>query len=283
MQCLSPLGIWHNDPDRPGFTKFDMVPCGKCEACKENYIKDWTFRIQQDCENAYNAFFVTLTYNDENLPKHVNKEDVQNFFKRLRNRCVKFSYYGRTVRYFLTSEYGPLHDRPHYHAIIIDVVPLSGDPRDCIDQAWGKGFVTVEHIYGGAIPYVLKYVFKDQEGLSPELQQTIFHLQSKKLGQSFLNEHNKTNISRRRLTYIPIETRKARMPRYFQEKIYGSDGRRSVFGEARRLYESAQRLEFLTSTELRLRAIQEWQEQIDYKDDKRRRRFFQRLGIRYPR
>lgn len=276
--------------ERPGFTKMDLVPCGKCEACRENYVKDWTFRISQEADNSVNAFFVTLTYSDENLPDKVNKEDVQKHFKRLRKMCKppKSRKYPDSnfppFKYFLTTEYGPLHNRPHYHAIYLNVIPIDDvlSPRDVIDKSWNLGFTYIGGVTSGSIKYVLKYVFKDAD-VPDNLKDSIFHIQSKGLGKVFCNEHNKYSISSRNLTYIPIKDGKKRMPRYISEKLYGQEQRRLVFGEAGRLFESSQNLELLSSAELRVRAVQEWQKQVDYQNDLRRRRFFQKLGIRYPR
>ena len=287
MQCFSPIGVKHLDKIYKTL-KIDLVPCGKCPACIENRLNDWVFRVQQESDWSLNSYFVTLTYNDENLPDYVNKEDVQKFFKRLRQNCKppKSRKYPDSrfppLKYFLTSEYGEQFSRPHYHAIIMNVIPLDDaeSPHDVIESSWNKGFISVFPTTSGRIRYVLKYMFKDAD-LPPDKQETIFSLKSNGLGKQFLNEHNKTNISSRDLTYIPIADGKARMPRYFQEKIYGNR-RGLVFGKARRLYELSKSLESMSDEQLSRHFIEERQKQIAYLDGERRRRFFQRLGIRYP-
>jgi hypothetical protein len=60
--------------------------------------------------------FVTLTYNDENLPHDLSLDPkhFQRFIRKLRKRCGK-------VRYYHCGEYGDETDRPHYHAILFGV------------------------------------------------------------------------------------------------------------------------------------------------------------------
>lgn len=288
MQCFSPIGVKHLHKIYKTLT-VDLVPCGKCPACINNRLNDWVFRVQQESDWSINSYFVTLTYNDENLPDFVNKDDVQKFFKRLRQNCKppKSRKYPDSnfppLKYFLTSEYGSQFYRPHYHAILMNVIPLSDgeSPHDVIERSWNKGFVSVFPTTSGRIRYVLKYMFKDPS-YPDALKDSIFSLKSNGLGKKFLNEYNINNIRSRNLTYIPIDNGKARMPRYFQEKIYG-DRRRFVFGKARRLYELNKGLESMSDKQLQLHFAEERQKQIAYLDADRRRRFFQGLGIRYPR
>lgn len=62
--------------------------------------------------------FITLTYDDEHLPRNgsLHYPDVQKFLKRLRKtRPVG------TVRHYVAGEYGGETDRPHYHACLFGV------------------------------------------------------------------------------------------------------------------------------------------------------------------
>ena len=76
------------------------------------------------------ACFITLTYDDNHLPKDhsLNKEHFQDFLKRFRKSINK--QYGskineegvrvpvNPIRYFMAGEYGDHSWRPHYHAIL---------------------------------------------------------------------------------------------------------------------------------------------------------------------
>jgi len=63
-----------------------------------------------------NSSVVTLTYNEEHLPKdgRLKHNDFQRFMKRLRISRG----HEKPVRYFMCGEYGGETSRPHYHAII---------------------------------------------------------------------------------------------------------------------------------------------------------------------
>lgn len=140
------------------------VPCGKCLECRKEQQDSWTTRIYQEllgCQGK--AIFVTLTYNEDAVPRvihegkeylELNKRDVQNWLKRYRIRQerdfnVKFrhnrNYKKKTLKYFLCGEYGSVTHRPHYHMIIFnftekDFLPLK------IDWESNYGFTQVKPI-----------------------------------------------------------------------------------------------------------------------------------------
>ena len=78
--------------------------------------------------------FITLTYNDENLPERgrLKYEDFVLFMKRLRKK------HGENIRFYMCGEYGDL-DRPHYHAIIFN--------HDWDDKTYFKTSNSKEKIY----------------------------------------------------------------------------------------------------------------------------------------
>ena len=97
----------------PIYVKEMIVPCGKCFTCRSKYRLSWQLRLQHELLSYnYNAMFLTLTYDDDNLPTNETlvKKDVQDFIKRLR----KF-YNDVKIRYFAVGEYGSEKHRPHYH------------------------------------------------------------------------------------------------------------------------------------------------------------------------
>jgi hypothetical protein len=74
--------------------------------------------------------FITLTFNDEHLPKNkmLSKRTFQLFMKRLR-RSTQYDYseiktkklkrtQAKTIRYYHCGEYGDKFKRPHYHALL---------------------------------------------------------------------------------------------------------------------------------------------------------------------
>lgn len=153
---LKPVGISQKDvllseDARMASTPF---PCGKCLHCRINKSREWKFRIILESLCYENNCFVTLTYDDEHIPRdwNLSKEDYQNFLKLLR-----YNLPDRTIRYFIVGEYGNDKGRPHYHAILFNV---GMHEASAIRKAWGKGFIHVGEVNKDTASYVTSYVTK---------------------------------------------------------------------------------------------------------------------------
>lgn len=87
-------------------------PCGQCMPCLFNRRRMWTHRIMLESKMSKDNAFVTLTYDDDNLPKDgsLNKRDLQLFMKSFR-----YSIAPVRVRFYGVGEYGERTQRPHYH------------------------------------------------------------------------------------------------------------------------------------------------------------------------
>lgn len=131
MSCFSPLQAWRGKFGKSGkrsivFRRSEadghceshelLLPCGQCVGCKLEYSRQWAMRCVHEASLYSENCFVTLTYNEANLPRDgmLCLRDFQLFMKRLR----KFS--GRGVRFFACGEYGSDKGRPHYHACIFN-------------------------------------------------------------------------------------------------------------------------------------------------------------------
>lgn len=116
--------------------------------------------------------FITLTYNQENLPFDcgLHKEHFQKFFKRLRKRYPK-----KKIRYFHCGEYGEKTNRPHYHACIFGLdfedkelyktqSGINLYVSNTLNSVWGHGFTTVGDVTFESAAYVARYVLKKITG-----------------------------------------------------------------------------------------------------------------------
>lgn len=92
------------------------VPCGRCISCRLERSRQWAIRCINESQMYDDNCFITLTYNDEHIPRNgsLKVKDFQKFMKRLRKK------YGPDVRFFHCGEYGEKYNRPHYHAIIFN-------------------------------------------------------------------------------------------------------------------------------------------------------------------
>lgn len=115
-----------------------QVPCGKCELCQKArvdayFIRNYFEFLHTTLACRGSAWFVTLTYSPDLLPKHspldvdeetgeikgylpptpcFDKVHIQTFLKRLRK------YTGFDMKYFIVTEFGGEFGRPHYHGIL---------------------------------------------------------------------------------------------------------------------------------------------------------------------
>ena len=108
------------------------VPCGRCLGCRAAKSKEWAQRLLNEQAYWRTESFITLTYDDKNLPEggKLVKSDLQLFFKRLRKNI------DWPIKYYACGEYGDVTFRPHYHAIVFGI-----DKRDSknIIKSWDKG------------------------------------------------------------------------------------------------------------------------------------------------
>lgn len=172
-----------------------QVPCGKCSACLRNKQISWCNRLQLHAKYYMYSHFVTLTYDDYNLPFFsfstgeifslrskfgddsnyvvmsvhdydcdavpcLDKLDIQRFIKSIKDLCnrrlkTKFSY-------FLCGEYGMQSYRPHYHLLIFHNSPeLYDNIIPTIRQKWNRGNIQVGTCTDASIAYCTKYIMKE--------------------------------------------------------------------------------------------------------------------------
>lgn len=106
-------------PDKEGELH---LPCGKCDECLTLRSVGWATRARHEISLHQNNCFLTLTYDDDNLPSDlVLKEPFQKFMKRLRDKSKK------KLSYMVSHEYGSKTARPHHHCIIFGWEPKSYD------------------------------------------------------------------------------------------------------------------------------------------------------------
>ena len=121
MHCIRPIQLF----DTKKHT-FRIVPCGRCMPCRINKTQAWVLRLEFEKSNCEKSAFVTLTYDDEHLPKDcsLNKRDVQLFFKRMRKAGLQF-------RYYCVGEYGEnelkYYDPNYVDLMILDLEHINQD------------------------------------------------------------------------------------------------------------------------------------------------------------
>lgn len=182
MPCFKPLKAFRGRQPGPSgkvpvvFKQEDScgigvdLPCGQCVGCRLERSRQWAVRCMHEASLHDFNCFVTLTYNDDKLPRDGSlvKRHFQLFCKRLRKRVGAF-------RFFHCGEYGEQLARPHYHACIFGYdfpdkvfhsersgVVLYESPL--LEEVWGLGYCTVGALTFESAAYVARYVMKKVTG-----------------------------------------------------------------------------------------------------------------------
>lgn len=173
--CLTPRRIKIDPENKIHFSNIEnvygkeyLIDCGQCLECQKKYSRSWLVRLIMEFQDYKDTtYFITLTYNDDNLPVSLSKRHVQLFLKRLRKEVGKF-------RYFLVGEYGGTTYRPHYHLIIfgVDFYKFGASHFEIkngnqyfsskvIEKTWDKGFNFVSKCFSvSSFAYVCQYANK---------------------------------------------------------------------------------------------------------------------------
>lgn len=153
MRCLRPAYVAYGD--RQG-----LYRCGKCYHCRVVRQRHWVYRLSGELATSVDARFLTLTYNDEHMPRCGSvgvliKDHVQRYLKRVRKQLQ-----GIDVRYFAAGEYGEKTGRPHYHIVMFFDSQLSDEMKLSLTRCWEYGFVQDLPVRQEALAYVAGYVSK---------------------------------------------------------------------------------------------------------------------------
>lgn len=208
-----------------------QVPCGTCILCRQEQARQQAIRIAHEAQQHEANCFVTLTYDDNNLPKYgsLQYSDLQKFWKRARKE------FG-TLRYYAVGEYGDKSMRAHYHACIFGhdftegrIITTESPHRLWINplltRCWGLGNVSVGALNFATARYTAQYVTKklrsgqkyvrtDEETgeLIPLEQPRAF--MSKNLGRTWWDQWNHTVTAHDR---VIIDARPQKPPRAYDK------------------------------------------------------------------
>lgn len=201
----------------------------------------WTLRLLFEFMSHEESCFVTLTYDNDNLPYNIYGEpqlcklDIQLFMKRLRKMFT-----GKEIRYYCAGEYGERTKRPHYHLILfgVDFNRFGLDihkSSHILARLWTYGHnqvgTTTVHSIQYVAGYVLKkFVNKKKDTITPE-----FTLMSRRPGigfyayESYIKLYNNNSSFRNYFdkehklpSTVSFNGRTYPLDRYFKWKLYNS-------------------------------------------------------------
>ncbi|WGL31295.1 replication initiator protein [Dipodfec virus UOA04_Rod_862] len=268
MACYHPIEAWDITPDlhdafterKISFHAFSdlqrkkmiqqgrrlLLPCRKCVGCRLAKSREWANRVIMEQIYHEDAYFLTLTYDDEHLPAahalsasgsslsvHATlvKSDLQKFFKRLRKNS------GQKFRYFAAGEYGTSTYRPHYHVLLFglslnDLQVLSKNfagsqyfTSDLIAKSWDFGYHILGQVTWQSAAYTARYTMKKAThgfdkryyvvaGIEPEFQTMSL---KPAIGAQYLFDHPEIMLYDTFSVSTPQGGRKMRPPEYFRK------------------------------------------------------------------
>lgn len=181
MACTHPLDAYKSPggaivfDSRRGYADLPLkLNCGRCIGCKIDRARAWTVRLLHEGQMHEKKCFITLTYDNENLPNNLslNVQDWQHFAKRVRKNLGP-------LRYYHVGEYGSpdhtkacpanctsQHQRPHFHACIFGqdfqhkFTPQQqhSSKSKLLQNLWKMGFTTIGAFNEQTAAYCARYI-----------------------------------------------------------------------------------------------------------------------------
>jgi len=203
-----------------------------------------------EMKEAFSAYFVTLTYTDQTVPRTDNGtthnfDDHKEFIKQLKyyekpsrlklriqfsleewlrkERGVRINRKAQKLKYFGVCEYGGQTGRTHWHYIIFNLVDVNN-----ITRAWTNGRVHVDECNINTIDYTLKYMLKNDDESKDDTRERSKSFMSKGIGEAaadaafikFISETDNNTLGTDRGSIIGI-------PRYYRKKYLTEEQRKA--------------------------------------------------------
>lgn len=255
MPCYHPIPAYQDKPGEevrlwpPVGTANMEIPCGGCLGCKCTKATEWARRAVHEAKTWKYNCFLTLTYNNEELPAdgQLVPQDLQKFLKRLRRYRDRRHpaldterHLPLGLRYLASGEYGSSGGRPHYHLLLFncafnDQYQVGADLYESplVNKTWEKGTHKLASLTGASANYVAQYTVKkmgathhNPDGVvipAPFIRMSL----KPAIGAQWLNEY------KRDLThgYLVTDGQKGRIPRAYTKRLAAGTRTDSLLAE----------------------------------------------------
>ena len=243
MSCVKPYIIQLKN------NEIAKTDCGRCMQCRIKKQSELKFLAERELLNYYQngqgASFVTLTYNDDNIPfVHLPtgnyyrgllnmcstrnevyftlcRKDISDFLKRVR-RNMDYHKCKIDFKVLYCGEFGGQTDRPHAHIIFLGLSDVLA--KTFTSKCWKFGLCDVGPLSAGGIDYVTKYYLKS-ETYDPRIKalfhhckvETPFVYHSVNLGKKWLFE-NAEKLSDKHFSFY-CRGKQQLLPKYVRDFI----------------------------------------------------------------
>lgn len=200
--------------------------------------------MHESTMHPFNSF-VTLTYNDDNLPPDgsLHYADFQLFMKRLR------SAFGGGIRFYMCGEYGENTFRPHFHACLFNCFFPDRQYLSLLDSGskiyrspalealWPHGFSSIGDVTFESAAYVARYICKKITGPSADAHYSrvdfstgeIYHVTPEfsrmslkpGIGATWFAKYHADVFDR---DYVIVRGAKSKPPRYYDNLLKARPG-----------------------------------------------------------
>ncbi len=175
-----------------------QLNCGKCMGCKLEKARDWAIRCSHEAQMHEENTFVTLTYNEKNLPIQngiatLRPRDFQLFMKKLRKRR------DHKILYFQSGQYGKL-GRPHHHALLFGCDfsdrtfwRRSGDfniyRSEELEKIWPQGHSEIGTVTFESAGYIARYTMNETQQLGGRKPEYLTMSRRPGIGNTWLKKY----------------------------------------------------------------------------------------------
>lgn len=226
--------------------KSQTIPCGQCVGCRLERSRQWAVRCMHEASMHEFNSFITLTYNDLNVPEDFSLDysHFQDFMKRFKRKVHrKFgSAAAREIRFYMCGEYGEQFDRPHFHACIFGfdfpdkrlwTKTDSGAViyrSEFLESLWTFGYSSIGDVNFQSAAYVARYVMKKVTGKPSDAHYALaspitgevfnrvpeFNRMSLKpgIGATWFQKYSSDVFPH---DYVVVNGKKAKPPRYYDK------------------------------------------------------------------
>lgn len=249
MSCFHPRAAWMPVRDlgegmRPVFRRPVVgadyqrldLPCKKCAGCRLDTAREWGLRAAHEAQMHKWNCFVTLTYDQQNLPFRgmLRVKDFDKFIVDLRNKYRDDD----SIRYLGVGEYGSKYWRPHFHACLFGLWFDGSRPAgksqagfqnyesNILSDLWGKGRCVINLMSPEIAEYAARYSLKKVGGSDGYRRIDVRNGVEYKLPPELMRVSNRPGIGRSWLEKHALDVfphdyvithkgKKAPVPRYY--------------------------------------------------------------------
>lgn len=206
--------------------------CGKCMECRQQKQRQWLVRMSEELRQNPNAYFITLTIDDENYTKLANICESDND-NEIATKAIRLTLErirkktGKSIKHWFITEKGHEEtERLHLHGIVWGI----GTDK-LISEKWGYGFTWIGNFVNEkTINYITKYITKEDEK-HPDFVGKV--LCSKGIGAEYTKraEAKKHTYKKGKTieTYRLRNGAKINLPIYYRNQLFSEEEKEMLF------------------------------------------------------